>query len=62
MYLINNAIFRRAIPLSKNEGIYVRDIKTGDVRVVMGPQAYLLTEHEELFKKKLSELVELLLK
>ena len=50
-----------AIPLKKNEGVYVRHIRTGHVRAVMGPQAYLLNEHEELWKKELPPLVESLL-
>jgi len=41
---------RRAIPLDENEGIYVRDIKTGRVRAVTG-QTYMLKENEELWSK-----------
>lgn len=33
---------RTALPLDENEGIYVRDIKTGRVRAVIG-QTYMLT-------------------
>ena len=53
---------RRAIPLSKNEGVYVRDVQTGKVRAVMGPQSYLLTANEELWEKELSSQVDFLLK
>jgi major vault protein len=51
---------RRAIPLDENEGIYVRDIKTGRVRAVMG-QSYMLKSEEELWEKELPPLVEDLL-
>ena len=43
----------KAIPLDETEGIYVRDIKTGKVRAVVG-QTYMLTENEELWEKELS--------
>jgi major vault protein len=51
---------RSRIPLDDNEGIYVRNIKTGKVRVVSG-QSYMLTEEEELWEKELSADVENLL-
>ncbi|XP_009467086.1 PREDICTED: major vault protein, partial [Nipponia nippon] len=51
---------RRAVPLADNEGIYVRDIRTGKVRVVTG-QTYMLTEAEELWEKELPPAVEALL-
>ena len=49
---------RKAIPLDKNEGIYVRDIQTGELKLVGGPQAYMLTPYEELWQKELSPVVE----
>ncbi len=52
---------RKAIPLDKNEGIYIRDVKTGELKLVSGPQAYLLTPYEELWAKELPPLVEGLL-
>jgi len=52
---------RRAIPLDENEGIYVRDIKTGHVRKVTGPTSYLLKPNEELWAKELPKAVEELL-
>ena len=52
---------REAIPLDKNEGIYVRDIHTGELKLVSGPQAYMLTPYEELWEKDLPEIVEDLL-
>ena len=55
-------ITRKAIPLCKNEGVYVRDVQTGKVRAVMGPQSYLLTANEELWEKELSSQVDFLLK
>ena len=41
---------RTAIPLDENEGIYVRDIKTGKVRAVTG-ETYMLNQDEELWAK-----------
>ena len=52
---------REAIPLDKNEGIYVRDIQTGELKVVSGPQAYMLSPYEELWEKELPPIVEELL-
>ncbi|XP_069727917.1 major vault protein [Phaenicophaeus curvirostris] len=51
---------RQAVALADNEGIYVRDIRTGKVRVVTG-QTYMLTESEELWEKELPPSVEMLL-
>ncbi|XP_059204719.1 major vault protein [Centropristis striata] len=51
---------RQAIPLDENEGIYVRDIKTGKVRAVIG-HTYMLTQDEELWQKELPPKVETLL-
>ncbi|XP_029913507.1 major vault protein [Myripristis murdjan] len=51
---------RQAIPLDENEGIYVRDIKTGKVRAVIG-HTYMLTHDEELWEKELPQNVEALL-
>merc|ERR1712137_1327546 len=51
---------RRAIPLSDNEGIYVRDITTGKVRSVIG-ESYMLKPNEELWAKSLPDTVEDLL-
>lgn len=51
---------RKAIPLDENEGIYVRDIKTGKVRAVCG-QTYMLNQDEELWEKVLPPAVEDLL-
>ncbi len=52
---------RQSIPLDKNEGIYVRDVQTGELKVVSGPQAYLLSPYEELWEKDLPPVVEELL-
>lgn len=52
---------RKAIPLDKNEGLYVRDIKNGELRLVRGPQAYMLPPYEELWEKDLPPVVETLL-
>lgn len=51
---------RKALPLDENEGIYVRDIKTGKVRAVVG-QTYVLNQDEELWNKPLPEQIEKLL-
>jgi len=51
---------RRAIPLDQNEGIYVRDIKTGQVRAVTA-ESYMLKEYEELWDKVVPSVVEELL-
>ncbi|XP_054848676.1 major vault protein [Eublepharis macularius] len=51
---------RHAIPLAENEGIYVRDIKTGKVRAVIG-HTYMLTQDEELWEKELPPYIETLL-
>jgi major vault protein len=51
---------RRAIPLDQNEGIYVRDIKTGQVRAVTA-ESYMLNQNEELWEKIVPSVVEELL-
>jgi major vault protein len=51
---------RVATPLDDNEGIYVRNIKTGKVRAVIG-QTYMLDQNEELYEKKLPPNIEQLL-
>jgi major vault protein len=52
---------RQSIPLDENEGIYIRDTKTGQVKAIRG-QTYMLQAHEELWAKSLSEEVEELLR
>lgn len=52
---------RKSIPLDENEGIYVRDIKSGEVKSVLGAQSYLLKPNEELWVKELPKAVEELL-
>lgn len=51
---------RSAIPLDENEGVYVRDIKTGKVRAVTAT-TYMLNQDEELWEKELPPVVESLL-
>lgn len=51
---------RRRIPLDENEGIYVRDMKSGKVRAVVG-HSYLLESYEELWEKPLPASIEELL-
>jgi len=48
---------RTTIPLDSNEGIYVRDIKTGKVRAHIG-SSYMLKAHEEKWEKDLPSVVE----
>ena len=51
---------RKAIPLDANEGVYVRNIRTGEVRSEIGT-TYMLTQDEELYEKTLPPVVEELL-
>merc|ERR1719359_1521855 len=51
---------RKAIPLDANEGVYVRDLTTGQVRAVVG-ETYMLKANEELWEKELPADVEKLL-
>eukprot|EP00668_Euglena_longa_P015354 GGOE01019428.1.p1 GENE.GGOE01019428.1~~GGOE01019428.1.p1 ORF type:complete len:866 (+),score=208.50 GGOE01019428.1:45-2600(+) len=48
---------RHSISLDQNEGIYVRDTKTGQVRSVIG-ETYMLAPDEELWRKVLPREVE----
>lgn len=48
---------RSVIPLDKNEGIYVRNLKTGEVQTIIG-KSYLLNADEVLWEKELSPNVE----
>ena len=52
---------RARIALDKNEGIYIRDTKTGQVRSVIG-EAYMLKSHEELWEMELSANIEKLIR
>ena len=51
---------RQAIPLDENEGIYIRDLNTGEIKIITG-QTYLLSANEELWSKELNELTEKLI-
>lgn len=51
---------RKAVPLDENEGIYVRDIKSGKVRAIIG-ETYMLNQDEELWSKVLPDEIEALL-
>jgi len=51
---------RRAMALDENEGVYVRDTKTGQVRSVIG-QSYMMSATEVLWEKELPPVVEELL-
>jgi len=51
---------RKAMPLDENEGIYVRDIKSGHIRAVIG-ETYMLKPTEQLWEKPLPDEVEDLL-
>ena len=52
---------RKAIPLSENEGVYVRDHNSGEVKLVRGPKTFLLGENESFWEKKMSPEIERLL-
>jgi major vault protein len=39
-----------SLPLDQNEGVYVRNIRTGVVKTVIG-EKYMLNEYEELWEK-----------
>ncbi|KAJ5072182.1 major vault protein [Anaeramoeba ignava] len=45
---------RKSIPLDENEGIYVRDLETGNIRSVIG-KTHMLEANEELWKKPLPQ-------
>ena len=51
---------RHSIPLDENEGIYIRNINSGEVRAFIG-ETYLLKAHEILWEKNLHSQVETLL-
>jgi len=51
---------RTALPLDENEGIYVRNVKTGKVRAVSG-ETYMLNQDEEMWEKDLPPAVDALL-
>ncbi|MDP2439142.1 MAG: colicin uptake protein, partial [archaeon] len=51
---------RKCIPLDEAEGIYVRDLTTGSVRMVHG-ESHLLGANEVLWEKELPPIVETLL-
>uniref|UniRef100_A0A1X7VEE6 Major vault protein n=1 Tax=Amphimedon queenslandica TaxID=400682 RepID=A0A1X7VEE6_AMPQE len=59
---IGNIQRRKATPLNENEGIYVRNVQSGQVRAILGPQSYLLQAAEELYEKELTPLAEEILK
>lgn len=48
-------------PKQHKFSIYVRNVRTGGVSIVMGPRSYLLGVDEILFEKELSPTVENLL-
>lgn len=51
---------RQAIPLDDNEGVYVRNNRTGKVRTVIG-ETYMLNENESLWEKDLGRDVDALI-
>lgn len=48
---------RRSIPLDKNEGIYVRNLDSGQVSAIIG-QTYMLEANEVLWEKELPPVIE----
>jgi len=51
---------RTAMPLDENEGVYVRNVKTGKVRAVIG-ETFMMNQDEELWEKEIPLPVENLL-
>jgi len=51
---------RSIIPLAENEGIYVRNKKSGEVKAIIG-ESYMLQADEELWEMELNADVEELL-
>uniref|UniRef100_A0A7S3JLK9 Major vault protein n=1 Tax=Euplotes harpa TaxID=151035 RepID=A0A7S3JLK9_9SPIT len=51
---------RNSIAMDKNEGIYVRNIRTGSIRSIKG-DTYMLKAHEELWEMQLDSMVQTLL-
>ena len=43
-----------AISIQQNEGVYILNLSTQEVRLVEGPKSIFLDVHEELWKKDLS--------
>jgi major vault protein len=52
---------RKAIPLDQNEGVYIRNLQTGELSLIRGPQAYMLAPYEVLWERKLPSIVEKIL-
>ena len=52
---------REAVPLKENDGVYIKNRKTGEVNLVTGEQRYVLTQDEVLWPKELPAEVEKLL-
>lgn len=50
----------KEIPLDKNEGIYVRNLRTGEIRSHIG-STYMLQPYEKLWRMKIPQIVEDLL-
>lgn len=47
-------LHRSALVLKDNEGVYVRSLRSGEVRMVLGPRCYLLAADEQLWIKEMS--------
>lgn len=46
---------RKSISVARNEGVYIRNIQTGVVRIDLGPKEIFLGAYEELYEKELTE-------
>lgn len=42
----------KSIILGKDEGLYIKNIKTGEIHLEAGPKTIMLTQEEQLFQKK----------
>ena len=51
---------RKSIPMDESEGIYVRDIFNGEIKMVTG-ETYMLKAHEEFWRKELPREVEFII-
>nr|MDO8108729.1 hypothetical protein [Candidatus Sigynarchaeota archaeon] len=47
--------FVRAVSLGPDEGMYIKNIRTGDVRLERGPKTFMMLPEEEPFKKEYSD-------
>lgn len=49
------------ISLDQEEGIYIKDLKTGKIQLIKGPTQFMLDAHQEFYEKKLTPMAEKIL-